>query len=123
MEGSRPFFEKRGHELTIHLPAEPIVLDADATRCAQVLLNLLNNAAKYMDEGGHIWLTAERIDHQAVIRVKDAGVGISAEMLPRIFDLFTQADHSLERSQGGLGIGLTLVKRLVELHGGLFSAE
>jgi CheY-like chemotaxis protein len=81
-------------------------------------LNLLNNAVKYTDQGGHIWLTAKRESDYLLIRVKDNGIGIPIDMLPRIFDMFTQVDHTLERSQGGLGIGLTLVKRLVEMHGG-----
>jgi CheY-like chemotaxis protein len=85
---------------------------------AQVLSNLLNNAAKYMDEGGHIWLSAGREDQQIVFRVKDTGVGIAADKMPLIFDMFVQADDSLERSRSGLGIGLTLVRWLVNLHGG-----
>ncbi len=122
VEASRPLMETHRHELTIGLPPEPIILSADRVRLAQVLSNLLNNAAKYMEEGGHIWLTGERVDDRVSIRVKDTGVGISAEMLPHIFDMFTQVDHSLERSQGGLGIGLTLVQRLIALHGGTVRA-
>jgi PAS domain S-box-containing protein len=118
VEGSRPLIEKWGHELTVKLPSEPVYLDADLTRLAQVLLNLLNNAAKYTEQGGRIWLTAEKDGGQVVIRVKDTGIGIPQEMLPRIFEMFTQVDRSLERSQGGLGIGLTLVQSLVEMHGG-----
>ena len=118
VEASRPLIEKWGHELTVTIPPQPIHLEADPTRLAQVLLNLLNNAAKYTDQGGRIWLTAERQGDQVLIRVKDTGIGIPAEMLPRIFEMFTQVDRSLERSQGGLGIGLTLVQRLVEMHGG-----
>jgi signal transduction histidine kinase len=94
------------------------VLTADPIRLAQVLLNLLNNAAKYTEQGGRIWLTAEREGEQVVLRVKDTGIGIPQDMLPRLFEMFTQVDDSLERSQGGLGIGLTLVRSLVELHGG-----
>ncbi|MGH8759984.1 MAG: GAF domain-containing sensor histidine kinase [Burkholderiales bacterium] len=124
VEASRPLIEKCGHELTVTIPPEPIHLEADLTRLSQVLLNLLNNAAKYTHQGGRIWLTAERqSDHQMLIRVKDTGIGISAEMLPRIFDPFMQVDRSLERSEGGLGIGLTLVQRLVELHGGTVEAR
>lgn len=122
VEASRPPIESRRHELSITMPAQPIMLNADPTRLAQVLSNLLNNAAKYMEEGGHIWLTCERSGDQAVIRVKDTGVGIPVTMLPHIFDMFVQVDHSLERSQGGLGIGLTLVQRLVALHGGTVQA-
>lgn len=123
VEASRPLIEKWGHELTVTAPVQPVYLDADLTRLAQVLSNLLNNAAKYMDHGGRIWLTAERQSDFVVIRVKDAGIGIPAEMLPRIFDMFTQVDGSLERSQGGLGIGLTLVQRLVDMHGGAVEAR
>jgi signal transduction histidine kinase len=90
---------------------------------AQVLSNLLNNAAKYMDQGGRIWVIAERQKGHVLIRVKDTGIGIPTEKLPRIFDMFTQVDRSLERSEGGLGIGLTLVQRLVEMHGGTVEAQ
>ena len=123
VEASRPLIEKWGHELTVTIPPEPIHLEADPTRMAQVLSNLLNNAAKYTDQGGRIWLTAERQSDQVLIRVKDTGIGIPTEMLPRIFDMFTQVDRSLERSEGGLGIGLTLVQRLVEMHGGTVEAR
>ncbi|HLJ92109.1 MAG TPA: PAS domain S-box protein [Gemmataceae bacterium] len=123
VEASRPLIEKWGHELTVELPSEPVYLDADQTRLAQVLLNLLNNAAKYTEQGGRIWLTAEREGESVVIRVKDTGIGIPQEILPRIFEMFTQVDRSLERSQGGLGIGLTLVQSLVEMHGGTVEAH
>jgi signal transduction histidine kinase/CheY-like chemotaxis protein len=123
LEASRPGIEKWGHELTVSIPTEPIQLMADLTRLSQVILNLLNNAAKYMGRAGRIWLTAERQDDHALIRVKDTGIGIPAEMLPRIFDMFTQVDGSLERSEGGLGIGLTLAKRLVQMHGGTIEAH
>src|SRR6266851_4888260 len=122
-ETSRPLIEAAGHELTITLPPVPIHLDADLTRLAQVFSNLLNNAAKYMEEGGHIWLTAEQFRDEVVVKVRDTGLGIPAEMLPKIFEMFTQVDRSLERSQGGLGVGLTLVKRLVEMHGGSVEAR
>ena len=124
VETSRPLIEASGHELTVTLPPEPIPLDADLTRLAQVFSNLLNNAAKYTEQGGHIWLTAELASggrqppDEVVVKVRDTGLGIPADMLPRIFEMFTQVDRSLDRSQGGLGIGLTLVKRLVEMHGG-----
>jgi PAS domain S-box-containing protein len=111
-----------GHYLSVSLPSEPIALDADSSRLEQVFSNLLNNAIKYTDPGGQISLTVARHDQQARISVKDNGAGILAEMLPRIFDLFVQADRSLDRSQGGLGIGLTLVKRLVEIHAGKVEA-
>jgi len=100
-----------------------LIVDADMTRLAQVFMNLLNNAAKYSDRGGHIQLHVERQGGDAVVTVKDTGIGIAAEQLPRIFEMFTQIDASLEKSQGGLGIGLTLVKRLVELHGGSIQAH
>ena len=105
------------------LPAEPIWLQGDSTRLEQVVVNLLNNAAKYTDEGGQIWITVEQERGEVVLRVRDTGVGIAPELLPRIFDLFTQADRTLDRSQGGLGIGLSLVQKLVELHGGTVEAH
>ena len=123
VETSRPLIEQMGHELTVTLPQQPVVVDADLTRLAQVFLNLLNNAAKYTERGGHIWLTAERQGSDVVVSVKDTGIGIAADQLPRIFEMFSQVDRSLERSQGGLGIGLTLVKRLVEMHGGRIEAR
>ncbi len=121
VEAIRPLVEQRRHELTVSLPAEPIWLHADAARLEQVLVNLLTNAAKYTDEGGHVWLTVEHglaTRGECIIRVRDTGVGISPALLPHVFDLFTQSERSLERSQGGLGIGLALVQRLTELHGG-----
>jgi PAS domain S-box-containing protein len=118
VEIARPHIEARRHKLTVLQPPEPVWLEGDATRLAQVLANLLNNAAKYTERGGHIWLTVEQGGPEALVRVRDTGVGIAPEMLPLVFDLFTQADRSLHRSQGGLGIGLTLVRHLVEMHGG-----
>jgi PAS domain S-box-containing protein len=115
--------DQRKHELTVSLPSQPIWLHADASRLEQVIVNLLTNAAKYTDLGGHIWLTVQQEGEQAVLRVRDTGVGIAPEILPRIFDLFTQAERSLDRSQGGLGIGLALVQRLVEMHGGTVEAS
>jgi CheY-like chemotaxis protein len=100
------------------LPDEQLWADADAVRMAQIVGNLLNNAAKYTPEGGSIWVSAERADVELIIRVRDDGIGIAAEVLPQVFQLFTQADRSLDRAQGGLGIGLSLVKSLVEMHGG-----
>jgi PAS domain S-box-containing protein len=123
VEASRPLIEKLGHELIVTLPPQPVQLDADPTRLAQVLSNLLNNAAKYTDNAGRIRLTAEVQNHHLLIRVKDSGIGIPAEMLPRVFEMFTQVDRSLERAEGGLGIGLTLVHRLVEMHGGTVEAR
>ncbi len=118
VESSRPAIEQGGHELTVTLPSQPIYLNGDLVRLAQVFLNLLTNAAKYTEHGGRIWLTAERQSSDVVVRVKDTGVGIPAEKLPRLFEMFFQVDRTLERSQGGLGIGLSLVRQLVELHGG-----
>jgi CheY-like chemotaxis protein len=100
----------------------PLLVEADPVRLEQILTNLLNNAAKYTDPGGRLKLTAELEDGQALVRVRDNGLGISADLLPHVFDLFTQGTRLLDRSQGGLGIGLTLVKKLVELHGGTVQA-
>jgi signal transduction histidine kinase/CheY-like chemotaxis protein/PAS domain-containing protein len=118
IETSRPCAEERGHTLSVGLPNEPIYLDADPVRLAQVFNNLLNNACKYTEPHGRIALQAERDGEEAVVTVRDTGVGIPKERLGSIFDMFTQVDRSLERTQGGLGIGLTLVRRLVEEHGG-----
>jgi PAS domain S-box-containing protein len=130
VETAMPFITARGHHFVQHLPEAPIELMADPTRIAQVLANLLHNAAKYTDPGGRIELSVARDSGQAVgqrddqegdqvvFRVRDSGIGIPPDMLERIFDPFTQIDHSLDRSQGGLGIGLTLVRKLVALHGG-----
>ena len=122
-ESSRSLILDGGHELSIHLPQEPLELEADPIRLGQVFLNLLNNSAKYTKQGGHIWLTADREGSDAVISVRDNGIGISGDMLPRIFEMFTQVDRSLEQAQGGLGIGLTLVRRLVDLHDGTIEAR
>ncbi len=123
VETSRPLIEARRHQLDVSLPEEPLWVRGDATRLAQVLLNLLNNAAKYTDEGGRVSLHVRREDDEVVFRVRDTGIGIPPEMLPRVFDLFTQVDPTLERTQGGLGIGLTLVRRLVQMHGGTATAQ
>src|SRR6185295_6043996 len=112
-----------GQELNISVPTQAIPLECDLTRLAQAISNLLNNAAKYSERGGKIWLTGERIGSDAIISVRDTGIGIPADMLPRIFEMFTQMSHPLDRSQGGLGIGLTLVKRLVEMHDGTVTAH
>jgi two-component system CheB/CheR fusion protein len=118
----RPLVDARKQRLTVSLPPEPVWLEADLTRLVQVLSNLLHNAAKYTPEGGHIALAAERKGGQVVFQVRDSGKGIPAELLPRVFDLFRQGEQSLARPEGGLGIGLTLVKGLVELHGGSVQA-
>jgi PAS domain S-box-containing protein len=123
VETSRPIIDDHRHRFSITLPSEPILVDADPVRIAQVLSNLLNNAAKYTEDGGHIHLAAYVQGEDAVFEVRDDGMGIPAEMLSKVFDLFTQVDCSLDRSQGGLGLGLTLVKRLVEMHGGTVLAQ
>jgi PAS domain S-box-containing protein len=123
IETSRPVIDARRHELTVTLPRAPLRLAADATRLAQVFSNLLNNAAKYTREGGHIALTVEPHPGEAVVRIRDNGMGIPADLLPQLFELFIQGDRSLARSEGGLGIGLTLVKNLVEMHGGRVEAR
>jgi signal transduction histidine kinase len=123
IQTSAPLIEARQHTLSVNLPTEPLWLDADQARLVQVMVNLLNNAAKYTDPGGQIFLTGERAGAEAVIRVRDTDVGIPPENLGRIFGLFTQLDPSPDRSRGGLGVGLTLVRRLVEMHGGSVSAH
>jgi PAS domain S-box-containing protein len=123
VETARPSLEAAGHELTVSLPPEPIPLDADLTRLAQVFGNLLNNSAKYTERGGRIWLAAKRDGNQIQATVQDTGIGIPPSALPKIFDMFSQVDRSIERSTGGLGIGLALVKGLVEMHGGTIQAE
>ncbi len=123
IEASRPLMEKWGHQLSVALPPEPIILDADPTRLAQIIGNLLNNAAKYTNHGGHIQLSGETRGDRAILRVKDNGIGIPREMLHGIFDLFAQVNPVVERSEGGLGIGLTLVQRLVEMHSGRVEAH
>ena len=123
LETAQPLILQHRHQLTLALPPEPIFLLVDATRLEQVLVNLLNNAAKYTHDGGRIDLSVESAGDQVVIRVRDNGIGIELALLPHIFELFTQAERSLDRSQGGLGIGLSLVQRLVQLHGGTVEAH
>lgn len=123
VEASRPLLDARGLEVELALGQEPLHMNADAVRLAQIFSNILHNAAKYTDSGGRITISAQRQGHEAVVNLSDTGMGISAEMLPRVFDLFSQAPVSLSRAQGGLGIGLTLVRALVELHGGTVSVE
>jgi CheY-like chemotaxis protein len=118
VETIRPLIDQHEHELTVSLPAEPIWLYADAARLQQVVTNLLTNAAKYTNEHGHIWLSVDREGDEAVLRVRDTGLGITPSFLPHVFELFTQSERSCDRSKGGLGIGLALVKRLVEMHDG-----
>ncbi|MDB6012049.1 MAG: chemotaxis protein methyltransferase CheR [Gammaproteobacteria bacterium] len=123
VETSRPIIDASGHQLAVYLPAEPIDLHADLIRLAQVFSNLLNNAAKYTGHGGRIAVTAERAGGMVCVAVQDTGIGIPAEMLTQVFEPFTQLDRSLERTRGGLGIGLALAKRLVEMHGGTIEAH
>jgi PAS domain S-box-containing protein len=123
VEATQPFIESRRHKLSISLPPEPIYLEADLVRLQQVFANLLTNAAKYTNEGGQITLSGTVQDSEIVVRIRDTGIGISAEMLPRIFELFTQIDPAKGYTQTGLGIGLALVKNLVELHGGSVQAR
>ena len=123
VETVRPLIDRHRHSLVLFLQPEPIWLHADAARLEQVIVNLLTNAAKYTERCGSIWLTIAQEGDEAVLRVKDTGVGISSALLPHIFDLFTQADRTLDRSQGGLGIGLSLVQRLVEMHRGTVSVN
>jgi PAS domain S-box-containing protein len=123
VETARPLIDAGAHTLTVSLPPEPVFLDADLTRLAQVFGNLLTNSAKYTRPGGHIWLTAERRGEDLFVSVRDNGIGIPAESLRSIFDMFSQVDRGIERSTGGLGIGLALVKGLVEMHGGTVTAE
>ena len=118
VEMSRPLIQTRRHELTVHVPPGPVWLEADQTRLVQILTNLLNNAARYTDEGGRIALTAETNGREAVLRVRDSGMGIAPEVLPWVFLPFSQGDRAIGRTREGLGLGLALVKSLVEMHGG-----
>ena len=123
VEVARPLVDAAGHELTVDLPAEPIYLNADRARLAQMFGNLLNNSSKYTRPNGTISLTAKRIDNDIAVTVKDNGAGIPHDKLDSIFDMFMQVDRTADRAQGGLGIGLTLVKRLAEMHGGSIEAK
>jgi len=127
IEASRPLIEAAGHHLTLTLPPEPLLVEGDAFRLSQVVANLLNNAAKYTEPGGRIWLSAEAQEGEsgswAAISVRDNGIGIPVSMLSRVFELFTQIDRHSDLAQGGLGIGLALVKSLVEMHGGTVEAR
>jgi CheY-like chemotaxis protein len=123
VESSRSLIDNNGLRLTIAMPARPIILNADLTRLAQVFVNLLNNAAKFTERGGVVSLSVEQQHDHAVVSITDTGVGIAANHLPGIFEMFAQVKSPLERSQGGLGVGLTLVRRLVELHEGHVEAR
>jgi signal transduction histidine kinase/ActR/RegA family two-component response regulator len=123
LESSAQLIEAAGHELSVSSPSEPVLLDADPLRITQVIANLLNNAAKYTEKGGKVWLTAQRDGPDAVISVRDTGIGIPADMLTRVFGMFVQVEPSRDRTRQGLGIGLTLVKSLVEMHGGRVEAR
>lgn len=123
VEISKPHFEQAKVTLNVSMPKPPITVNGDRIRLAQVICNLLNNAAKFTDPGGKVDLIGRREGNQAILEIHDTGVGISEELLPQIFDLFTQMDRTVNRSQGGLGIGLALVRRLVEIHGGAVQAK
>ncbi|PCC73644.1 PAS domain S-box-containing protein [Nannocystis exedens] len=123
LEMARPALDERHHTVAVTLPTQPLQVQGDPVRLTQVVFNLLGNAAKYTEPHGHIWLTAAREGDEAVVRVRDDGIGMPPELVPRVFDLFAQGDRSLDRSQGGLGLGLTLVHRLVEMHGGSVGAS
>jgi signal transduction histidine kinase/ActR/RegA family two-component response regulator len=123
VETVQPLIEVKGHRLETTVPSESLLLDADSVRLSQVIGNLLTNAAKYTEANGRIWLSVERSGCHAVLKVRDNGIGIDPVMLPHVFNLFVQVDHAATRSQGGLGIGLTLVKNLIEMHGGTVEAH
>jgi signal transduction histidine kinase/ActR/RegA family two-component response regulator len=123
VETAQPWVDERGHRLALERPPQALALRGDPMRLEQVFSNLLHNAAKYTEPGGHIAVAVEREGDRAVVRVRDDGIGIVPELLPHVFELFTQGDRSLDRARGGLGIGLTLVQRIVELHGGTIEAK
>ncbi|HEV8239200.1 MAG TPA: MASE1 domain-containing protein [Thermoanaerobaculia bacterium] len=123
VETAQPWIDERGHRIALERPPQALTLPGDAMRLEQVFANLLHNAAKYTDPGGKIDVGLEREGDAAVVRVRDDGIGIQPELLPHVFELFTQGDRSLDRARGGLGIGLTLVRRIVELHGGTIEAH
>jgi CheY-like chemotaxis protein/nitrogen-specific signal transduction histidine kinase len=123
VEAARPTVDRKNHHLTVNLPSDPIVLDADPLRLSQILSNLLTNAAKYSDPGGHIEVVGTIQDQTLTVSVKDDGIGIAAESIGRIFEMFSQVEGVTGRSDGGLGIGLALVKGLTELHGGTIEAR
>jgi signal transduction histidine kinase/CheY-like chemotaxis protein len=123
VESTRSFIQTRGLRLTVAHASEPIRIEADPARLEQVFVNLLSNAAKYSGDGGQIDVVVERQGDEVAVRIRDTGIGIAPEMLPRVWDLFTQAERTLDRGQGGLGIGLTIARRLIELHGARIEAH
>jgi signal transduction histidine kinase len=122
VEMASPMIESRGHQLSVELPPQSVPLQADPVRLAQVFQNLLNNAAKFTPQGGRVSLRAERDNSSVVVTITDSGIGIPAQQLGEIFNMFSQVDRSLEREHAGLGVGLTLARRLVEMHGGSIEA-
>jgi CheY-like chemotaxis protein len=123
VEATRPLIESRSHELTVELPDPPVRLEADPARLEQLITNLLDNAARYTMPGGQVWVSAELSGDEAVIRVRDTGIGVPPDVLDRVFEPFVQSSGSLARSDGGLGVGLTLVRGLIEMHGGSVEAH
>jgi CheY-like chemotaxis protein len=123
VEAGRPLLERGGHELHLALPAPTLMVHGDPARLAEIVINLLNNAAKYTPGGGQVWIAAEREGSHVLVKVRDTGVGIAPEALPGIFQMFTQVDTTRDRAQGGLGVGLALARRLAELHGGELTAS
>jgi CheY-like chemotaxis protein len=123
LESSSPLIQERKHHVEVSLPDEPLLLHADLTRLSQVFLNLLNNAAKYTPANGSIQISGKAEGQNIVVRVRDNGIGIAPDLLPKVFDLFVQGSRSLDRAEGGLGIGLTLVREIVRLHGGSVSVS
>ncbi len=123
IESARPLIDECGHELVLRIPDHDLVFDADPTRLTQAFMNLINNAAKYMDKGGRIDIEVQKLEHEAVVTIRDTGIGISSDQLERVFELFSQVQTALSRSRGGLGIGLSLTKQLITMHGGTVQAR
>jgi signal transduction histidine kinase len=123
VEASRPAIDEAGLKLAVDLPSQPLIVEADPMRLAQVFSNLLNNAAKFTESGGAIRITTEHQGNRAVVRVKDSGIGIAPELMPKIFEMFVQGETVMERRHGGLGLGLTLARDIVEFHGGTIEVK